>query len=162
MQIENNRVVTFHYDLHEKDAALLESSREGDPILYLHGHQNIMQALSDAMDGKSVGDHVEAEIPPERGYGLRRENSVQRIPLKRITSNKRKPPKVGEVVEINSPQGQKSATVVKLGKFNVDVDTNHPLAGKHLVFQIDVVDVREATDEERAHGHAHGPGGHQH
>ncbi|MBX2883256.1 MAG: peptidylprolyl isomerase [Granulosicoccus sp.] len=162
MQIENNRVVTFHYDLHEKDAALLETSRDSEPVLYLHGHQNIMQSLSEVMDGKAAGDQFEADIPPERGYGLRKEDALQRVPLKRISSAKRKTPRVGEVVSISTPQGQKSATVVKMGKFNVDVDTNHPFAGKHLVFQIEIIDVREASEEERAHGHAHGPGGHQH
>ena len=70
--------------------------------------------------------------------------------------------KVGQVVSVNTDQGTRQVQILKVGKFNVDVDTNHPLAGIELQFDIDIKEVRQATDEELAHGHAHGPGGHQH
>ena len=82
------------------------------------------------------------------------------MPVKHLIEPKN--PRVGDIVLINTSDKKVRATVVKLGRFNVDVDTNHPLAGKSLQFDVQVVDVREGTMEEIAHRHAHGPGGHQH
>lgn len=160
MEIANNTVVSFHYTLEEVDGDYKEDSNGGDPILYLHGHRGILPGLEDAMKGHVAGDKLSVLVKPESGYGLRKENSVQRVPVKHLIG--RKKPKLGEVVTLNVKTGKVNATVVKVGRHNVDVDTNHPLAGKELKFEIEVVDVREATMEEVSHRHAHGPGGHQH
>jgi len=162
MQIENKRVVSFHYDLDEKDGARLESSRESDPIAYLHGYPGVLEALQEDLSGREAGESTVIDVPPERAYGLRRDNNVMRVPMKHINDGKSRRFRVGDLVSFNTQQGNRSATVLKVGRFNLDVDTNHPMAGKHLIFTIDIVDVREATEEELAHGHAHGPGGHQH
>lgn len=167
MQIENNRVVAFHYTLAEVDGEEIESSGDNDPMLYLHGTQQLLEALQEGLAGHSAGDQVVVDVPPERAYGLRRENSLHRVPLKHVLSpNLAKKSGVklqaGQVIRVNTPQGERDATVVKSGKFNVDIDTNHPLAGKQLRFTVDIADVREATEDEIAHGHPHGPGGHQH
>lgn len=163
MQINADKVVSFHYRLRENDE-LLESSYEGEPTLYLHGHSNLLPALEEAFTGKSGGEQFTVELNPEQAYGLRKEGATQRIPIKHLHNyaalkNKLKP---GMRVAVNTEHGPWEATVVKVGKFNVDIDSNHPLAGKTLTFEIEVVSVREATDEELAHGHAHGVGGHQH
>lgn len=161
--IEKNKVVQFHYNLKvEGDDNALESSRTGDPVAYLHGHGNIIKGLEKAMAGQSEGDVFSTTISPEDGYGKRVEGNTQRVPIKHLMVKKNAKLKPGQVVNVQTDQGAKQATVIKAGKFNVDLDTNHPLAGKTLVFDIEIIDVRDASDEEKAHGHAHGVGGHQH
>jgi len=164
MQITTDKVVSFHYELREVGGELLESSRDGEPTLYLHGHSNILVRLEEALEGKAIGEKVEVELTPEQGYGLRREGAVQRVPIKHLHDHAtlKNKIKVGSKVLVNTQQGPWEAIVLKVGKFNVDIDSNHPLAGKTLNFAIEVVDVRDATAEELAHGHAHGVGGHQH
>lgn len=164
MSISSNKVVSFHYRLHEADGDLLEESYSAEPTLYLHGHNNLLAALEDALEGKNVGDKIDLTISPEQGYGHRREGAVQRIPVKHLMDyskikNKLKP---GMKVAVNTQHGPWEAIVLKVGKFNVDIDSNHPLAGKNLRFEIEIMDLRDATAEEIAHGHAHGLGGHNH
>jgi FKBP-type peptidyl-prolyl cis-trans isomerase SlyD len=164
MQISADKVVSFHYNLNDIDGALLESSHESEPTLYLHGHSNILASLEAALESKSVGDKVSVTLTPEQGYGERKDGAIQRIPIKHLHNhaalkNKLKP---GMLVQVNTQHGPWEAVVLKVGKFNVDIDSNHPLAGKTLAFDIEVVDIREATAEELAHGHAHGVGGHHH
>lgn len=164
MNVSADKVVSFHYRLSEVDGGLIESSYEHEPTLYLHGHNNILAALENALDGKAVGEKVSIKLAPEEAYGLRKEGSLQRIPIKHLLGyekikNKIKP---GMNVQVNTQQGPWQAIVVKAGKFTVDIDSNHPLAGKHLDFELEVVAVRDAQEEELAHGHAHGDGGHHH
>lgn len=164
MQITSDKVVSFHYTLRETGGEQIESSYEAQPTLYLHGHNNLLAALESALEGKQAGDKVSVSITPEQGYGERQEGAIQRVPIKHLIDhekikNKLKP---GMKVAVNTQRGAWEAIVVKAGKFNVDIDSNHPLAGKYLDFNIEVVDVRDATEEELAHGHAHGVGGHHH
>ncbi len=155
MQVANNRVVGFHYTLEEVGGDYQEDSRGGNPLYYLHGHRGILPGVEEAMVGKSAGDRFSVTVEPALGYGLRNENGIQRVPIKHLIG--RRKPRVGEIVSVNTARGEIRATVVKTGKFNVDVDTNHPLAGKTLIFEVEVIEVREATMEEVAHRHAHGP-----
>ncbi|GGY65981.1 peptidyl-prolyl cis-trans isomerase [Cellvibrio zantedeschiae] len=164
MHISADKVVSFHYNLKDVDGTLLETSYDADPTLYLHGHSNILAALESELDTKVVGDKVNVTLAPDQAYGERKEGAVQRVPIKHLHNhaalkNKLKP---GSRVQVNTQHGPWEAVVLKVGKFNVDIDSNHPLAGKTLTFEIEVVDIREATSEELAHGHAHGAGGHHH
>lgn len=164
MQIGADSVVSFHYRLSESGGELLESSFEADPTLYLHGHGNLLPALEEAFNGKQLGDKFTVDLQPEQAYGLRKEGATQRIPIKHLHNyaaikNKLKP---GMQVAVNTQQGPWDVVVLKVGKFNVDIDSNHPLAGKSLTFEIEIVELRAATDDEIAHGHAHGVGGHHH
>ncbi len=164
MQISADKVVSFHYRLSETGGEQLETSYDADPTLYLHGHNNLLPVLEAALDGKAKGDKVTVSVTPEQGYGERKEGAVQRIPIKHLLDhekikNKLKP---GVKVSVNTQHGPWEAIVLKVGKFNVDIDSNHPLAGKSLEFELEVVDVRDASAEELAHGHAHGAGGHHH
>jgi FKBP-type peptidyl-prolyl cis-trans isomerase SlyD len=127
-------------------------------VTYLHGHANIVPGLEEQMSGKQGGDKFTATVAPELAYGPHDPNAVQRVPIKHLASHGRLVP--GQMVAVNTRQGARHARVVKVGHFNVDLDMNHPLAGKTLVFDIEIVEVRAATEEELAHGHAHGPGGH--
>lgn len=160
MQISKDSVVSFHYVLSEVDADQLESSYDADPMAYLHGHENIFPVIETALEGKAVGDKLTATLSPQEAYGERKEGNTQRVSMKHLLTKGRLKP--GMTVKVNTEHGTRDATVVKVGLKNVDLDTNHPLAGKHLQFEIEVVEVREATQDEVAHGHAHGVGGHQH
>lgn len=164
MSIGTNSVVSFHYRLSETGGELLESSYDAEPTLYLHGHNNLLPALEKAFEGRAAGERFETELSPEDGYGHRKEGAVQRIPVKHLLDhaklkNRLKP---GMKVAVNTQHGPWEAIVLKVGKFNVDIDSNHPLAGKQLTFDIEILEVRDATAEELSHGHAHGVGGHHH
>ncbi len=160
MEIQKDCVVSFHYRLSNSEGTELETSRNGDPVAYLHGYRGVIRGLEEAMTGKSQGDIFTADIPASKAYGARKEGSNQRVPIKHLMNKGRLKP--GMAVKINTDNGPRDVTIVKVGKFNVDVDANHPLAGVDLSFDIEIIDVREASAEELSHGHAHGVGGHQH
>jgi FKBP-type peptidyl-prolyl cis-trans isomerase SlyD len=153
-------VVSFHYTLRDDLGSITESSAGGSPVVYLHGRNNIVPGLETQLVGKKSGDKFTAIVTPEQGYGPRNENAIQRVPLKHLAT--RGPIVPGQMVVVNTREGGRQARVIKVGHFNADLDLNHPLAGKTLTFEIEVVDVRPATEEELAHGHAHGPEGHGH
>ena len=160
MQITDNTVVYFHYTLKNESGETVETSLDGEPSAYLHGAGNILQGLERALEGKTADDSVEVTLPPEQAYGPRQADRVQRVPVKHLIFKGKLRP--GLTVQVNTADGRRPATVVKAGKFSADIDTNHPLAGQTLTFTIDIVELREASAEERAHRHVHGPGGHQH
>lgn len=160
MKIAEKSVVQFHYVLKEEDGTEIESSHSSDPMAYLHGFNNTLVGLENALAGKEAGDKFSVTLQPEDAYGQRQEDMIQRVPVKHLQgATKWKP---GMTAVVQTDQGQRQVTIVKAGKFMVTVDINPPFAGKVLTFNIDVVDVREATDEEVQHGHAHGVGGHHH
>lgn len=160
MQVETNRVVRFHYTLTAADGALIESSRGGTPMAALWGVGGLIPGVERALAGRSAGDAVEVQVPPADGYGERQPELVQRVPKKHFRDAARLKP--GMVTELGTQHGPRAVTVLKVGMSVVDVDGNHPLAGQTLNFAIEVVDVREATAEEIAHGHVHGEGGVHH
>ena len=161
MKVDKNCVVQFHYTLTVPGEEFSETSGDGDPVACLVGYNNVLPAVEAAMIGLEAGDEVTVSLTPDEAYGQRREDAVQRVPIKHLLTKKGKL-RPGMVVKVNTQQGPRDATVVKVGKFNVDLDTNHPLAGKSLAFTLSVASVRAASDEEIAHRHAHGPGGHHH
>lgn len=162
MLIEVDKVVAFHYRLSEPGQAVFEDSNKGTPAVYLHGHHGMLPGLEEALAGKQAGDRFSVTLSPEQAYGQRRDDAIQRVSIKHVTSRGVRKFKPGMVVQVNTEHGPRDVMVVKAGLKTLDVDTNHPLAGKTLVFDIDVVNVRDATVEELAHGHVHGEGGHQH
>jgi FKBP-type peptidyl-prolyl cis-trans isomerase SlyD len=164
MQVENGKVVSFHYRLKDANDNLLEESHGGEPTAYLHGKQNILPALEAEFAGKQAGDSLQVSLTPDQAYGEYNPEAVQRVPLKRILGKENKNVKlnVGQILSVETDQGPRQVRVVKVGKFNVDLDTNHPLAGVNLNFDVEILEVRDATEEEASHGHAHGPGGHHH
>lgn len=160
MPIEDRKVVSFHYTLTDEAGTQLETSREREPMAYLHGYRNIIPGLENAMAGKDAGETFEVTVPPVEAYGERNPDSVQRISAKHFSNIKQLSP--GQMVSLQTKQGPIQAVIVKIGRFNVDVDANHPLAGKTLTFDVEIIDVRDATKEEIEHGHVHGPGGVNH
>lgn len=160
MQIAKDAVVLFHYAVSEPGQPAIESSRDGEPLAILAGHGNIIPGLEAALVGRSAGERFEVTVAPGDAYGERVEDLIQRVPKKYLRDVASLRPGMRTLVQTS--QGQRMAVVLKVGMSVVDLDMNHPMAGKTLSFDIEVVDVRAASEEELAHGHVHGPGGHQH
>ncbi|WOJ95465.1 peptidylprolyl isomerase [Congregibacter brevis] len=160
MNIERNKVAIFHYTLRNSEGDELETSRGGTPNAYLHGANNILPGLEKSMAGRTSGDVFSVSLDAADAYGERDPKRQQRIPVKHLMFKGKLRP--GALVQVNTENGQRPATVIKAGKFSADLDTNHPLAGQDLVFDIEIMEVRDASDEEIAHRHVHGLGGHQH
>ena len=160
MQIGKNSVVQFSYTLKDENGDIVEATDAGSPVAYLHGHSSMIPGLEQAMEGKSIGDKLSETLQPADAYGELIENSIQRVPVKHLQGAKKWKP--GMTATVQTDQGNRQVTIVKMGKFMVTVDTNHPLAGKVVTFDIEIKDIREATTEEIQHGHAHGAGGHHH
>jgi FKBP-type peptidyl-prolyl cis-trans isomerase SlyD len=160
MQIGPNTVVSFHYTLRNNAGELVETSRDTEPTLYLHGHGNVMPAIEKQLEGRSVGDKFTAVLSAVDAFGEKVADSIQRVAIKYFKHEKKLTP--GQAVRLNTDNGPMTVTVIKIGKFSVDVDTNHPLAGQEVSFDVEVMDVRAASAEETEHGHAHGAGGHHH
>lgn len=158
--IAKNSVVEFHYTLHNAEGELLESTAGDNPRAFLVGHRGVLAGVEEAMLGKTAGESLSVTLPPERAFGLRDESLKERLSKKYLKHVKRLTP--GLITQVQTKNGPKPVTILKVGSKVVDVDLNHPRAGQTLTFAIDVVSVREATPEELSHGHAHGPGGHHH
>jgi FKBP-type peptidyl-prolyl cis-trans isomerase SlyD len=160
MQVAKDTVVSFHYTLTDEAGTRIDSSREAEPLAILQGHGSLIAGVEKALEGRGEGERFEVSVPPEEGYGLREEGRTQRVPKKYFQDGDRLKP--GMVTLLRSQQGMHQVTVVKVGATVVDIDANHPLAGKTLTFDIEITGVRAASAEEIAHGHVHGPGGHHH
>ncbi len=155
------QVIRFHYSVAEVGQPPTESSREGgEPIAALIGAGNIIPGLEQALIGKAVGERFEVVVPAAQAYGERNEALTQRVPKKYFPANVTLRP--GLTVMLQTQQGPRPVTVLKIGMSVIDVDLNHPMAGKDLAFDIEIVEVRDASAEEMAHGHVHGDGGHHH
>lgn len=159
MKITKDTVVSMHYNLTNSEGTQLDSSAGGDPLVFLQGHHNIIPGLEQEMDGKEKGDKFTATIAPAMAYGERDDNLIQAIPRSNFPEGEIAP---GMAFNAETPQGMMQFTVTSVADTEVTVDANHPLAGMTLQFEVEVVDVRAATADEVAHGHAHGPGGHHH
>ncbi len=156
MNIEKNSVVMLRYCLRDDAGDIIDDAMKGEPIALLHGHGNIMPGLENALSGRAAGDEFDVIVEPVDGYGLRKDDQIQRLSKKYFPDAKRLKPGMATVVQ--TKEGQRQVTVHKVGGKVIDVDLNHPLAGKRLHFRLNIVDVREATESELAHGHAHADG----
>ncbi len=155
-----NQVVSFHYEISDESGRVVESSRDGDPALALLGHQNLMRGLEGALMGRSTGESFKVSLDPDQAFGPRREEWTQRVSKKHFPKGTRF--FAGAQLRLNTDQGARTVTVLKVGNKFVDVDLNHPLAGQTVGFAVELLEVRPGTREEIAHGHAHGVGGHNH
>ena len=160
MHVEKNRVVTLNYTLRDEQGAILDASNGRRPLSYLHGKGNIIPGLEQALVGKAAGDKLDVTVAPEQGYGPRDERLVQIVPRTKFGDVQGLAP--GMQVRATGQRGPRMVTVVRVDRDFVTIDGNHPLAGRTLHFSVEVAEVRKATHEEVAHGHAHGPDGHHH
>jgi len=159
MQISQSKVVQIHYTLSDDAGEVLDRSGDGAPLVYLHGAGNIIPGLESALDGRSPGDSFNVVVPAAQAYGEHHEQLVQEVP--RAAFGEAAELKSGMRFQAQTDQGQVSVMITAVGGESVTVDGNHPLAGQQLSFEIEVVDVREAMDEEIAHGHPHGADGNE-
>jgi FKBP-type peptidyl-prolyl cis-trans isomerase SlyD len=161
MQIQKNSVVSIEYTLKDDEANLIDSSEGNEPLVYLHGHENIVPGLEKELDGKTPGDELEVVIAAADGYGDRVEEMVQEVPKTEFESPDEI--EVGTHLQVESEEeGVMMFEVVGVDDDHFVVDGNHPLAGMNLHFAVKVLEIREATEEEVTHGHVHGPDGHEH
>lgn len=157
MKIGKDKVVSIDYTLKDVNGDIIDTSDGRTPLDYIHGSGSIIQGLENALEGRSAGDELTVTIPPEEAYGLRDESLAQSVDRKIFDTEEAL--EVGMQFQAPTEQGMMIVTVTEIEGDSVTVDTNHPLAGEILHFDVAVVDVRDATEEELGHGHAHGPGG---
>ena len=158
MQISKDKVVSIDYTLTNPQGEVLDSSQGRPPLAYLQGQGNIIAGLERELEGKRVGDQMQITIQPADAYGERDENLVQPVPRDAFKGVDNIQP--GMQFQAQAPNGQQAIVrVIEVSDTEVKVDANHPLAGVALTFDVTVREVRDATEEEKSHGHAHGPGG---
>lgn len=161
MQIAQHSVVSMHYTLTDDAGNVIDSSANADPLTYLQGVGNIIPGLENALLGLRAGDQRDVRVSPEEGYGLVIEDLIQQVPVEMFQGVEKIEP--GMTFQAQDQSGYIQRVEVKSVDGNlVTIDANHPLAGQHLNFAVTIVEVRPATEEEMAHGHVHGPGGHHH
>jgi FKBP-type peptidyl-prolyl cis-trans isomerase SlyD len=159
VQIQEKSAVTIEYTLKNDAGEVIEKSEGREPLTYLHGAGNLIPGLEKALTGKGAGESVEVTVTPADGYGERDEKLVRKIPVRKIKDAR---PQPGKRYQAQIDDHVRIVLVQSVSGDYASVDANHPLAGMTLHFAIKIVDVREATAEELAHGHVHGKGGHHH
>ena len=160
MQVSAQKVVHIHYTLTSEEGEVIDSSEGHGPLAYIHGHGNIIPGLENALLGKMAGDKIKVTIPPEEAYGPRDENLIQTVPIDAFHGVDEILP--GMQFHTETPNGVELVTVIGVQDGYVSLDGNHPMSGLTLNFDVEVTDVRDATEEELDHGHVHGEGGHHH
>lgn len=161
MQIADNSVVSIDYTLRNDEGVVLDSSEGAQPLVYLHGAANIIPGLERALAGKSAGDSLKVSVEPEEAYGEYLAELV--ATLGRSMFEGVDDLQVGMQFHASAPDGgMQIVTIRDIDGDDVTVDGNHPLAGQRLHFQVKVINVRPASEEEIDHGHVHGEGGHHH
>jgi FKBP-type peptidyl-prolyl cis-trans isomerase SlyD len=160
MQIAKNKVVSIDYTLTNAKGEVLDKSSKGQPLQYIQGQGHLIPGLEKVLEGKAAGDAVKAEIAAKDAYGDRDEELMQIIPKDSFAEIPDL--RVGMELEAEGDDGVRVITVVGIEDDRVVVDGNHPLAGMDLSFDVKIVGVRDATEDELGHGHVHGPGGHHH
>ena len=157
LPVSAGMIVAFDYVLTGDDGAVIDSSENRGPLVYLHGSGGIVPGLESELTGKKVGDQLKTAIPPESGYGPRDPALLQDVPRSQFGNI----PDIakGTQLRTRTPQGDRIVVVHEVTDEMVTIDMNHPMAGRTLHFDVTVVAVRPATDEEMKHNHSHGPGG---
>jgi len=159
-KVEVNKVVSVHYTGSYTDGEVFDTSEGRDPLLFLVGHGQMISGFEQEMLGAEIGEKREFTLTPEKAYGMRDEGAIQKVPKSQFPNDMQLAP--GMVLGAQSDRGPVQFSVVSVDGDEVTVDFNHQMAGMTLRFSVEVVGIREATREELAHGHAHGPGGINH
>lgn len=156
MQITKHKVAAIHYTLTDNQGNVLDSSSGREPLQYIHGIGNLIPGMEEGLEGKIKGDKFNLKVSPAKGYGEKNHELTQQVPRSAFGNQT-----VEVGMQFQTNQGQ-VVTVTKVGLEQITIDANHPLAGVELNFAVEVMEIREATEDEIAHGHVHGPGGHHH
>ena len=160
MKVENKKIVAIEYTLKNDSGEVLDSNKGEDLLYFIQGEGNIVPGLEKQMAGKTTGDKFDALVKAADGYGEYDDEKIRRIPRSQMKNLRNL--KEGMSIQMRGPEGVEMLTVTKVSEEEVVADGNHPLAGQNLHFQIRIGEIRDATKDELAHGHAHGPGGHHH
>lgn len=160
MQIAKDSVVSIDYRLHLGDGKIIDESEPGDPLVYLHGYEEIVPGLEKALEGKKAGESLKVVVEPKDGYGEYDPDGVEEVPREDFPPDMEL--EAGGIVSATDEDGDDVEFLVKeVRPKTVVIDFNDPMAGKTLHFEVTVREVRAATKEELEHGHAHAPG-HEH
>jgi FKBP-type peptidyl-prolyl cis-trans isomerase SlyD len=162
MKIQTNCVVSMHYTLKDGNGNVLDSSANREPLAFIQGIGALIPGLEIQLEGLAKGDKINAEVAPNDAYGEVREDMFHVVPKSGFQGEGDEQLVEGIQVQLHTEQGPMIATVAKIEGEEVTLDLNHPLAGQTLFFDVEIMDVREATEDELDHGHVHGPGGHHH
>lgn len=161
MLIADQHVIAIDYTLTNEAGEVLDSSEGSEPLVYLHGAGNIIAGLENALVGKAVGDELEVSVEPADAYGEYSAELITNIGREMFEGVDQL--EVGMQFHASAPDGgMQIVTIRDIEGDQVTIDGNHPLAGQQLNFKVKVASVRAASEEEIAHGHVHGEGGHQH
>ena len=153
MHITKHKVAAIHYTLTDDAGTVIDSSQGKEPLYYLHGEGNLIPGMEEGLEGRQPGDKLKLDVSPDKGYGLRSDDMIEDVPRSAFGGQ---PVEVG--MQFSAGQGQ-VVTVVAVNPDTITIDANHELAGQNLHFDVEVLSVRDASTEEIAHGHVHGPGG---
>lgn len=156
MQVSAQKVVSIHYTLTDNDGTVLDSSSGREPLLYIHGLGHLIPGMEEGIEGRSAGEKLSLKIAPEKGYGVRNDEFVQQVPKTAFGDQEIEP---GMQFEAGTEEQRYIVTVTGVEGDMITVDGNHPLAGVELNFEVEVIAVRNATEDELAHGHVHGADG---
>jgi FKBP-type peptidyl-prolyl cis-trans isomerase SlyD len=154
MNITKDKVAAIHYTLRDSQGNVLDSSQGSDPLYYLHGANNLIPGMEEGLEGRVKGDVFKIDVTPEKGYGRRDDSLVGEVPRNAFGQADIQ---VGMQFQANDGQ---VVTVTNVSPDTVTVDGNHPLADQDLHFDVEIIEVRDASADELSHGHVHGPGGH--
>ena len=159
MQIAPKKAVAIEFTLKDDEGEVLDTSEGREPLTYIHGIGTLVPGLEKALEGKSVGDSIAVTLTPEEAYGPRDERFVRNTPIRKLPEKKAQ---IGMRYRVDTDEGPLIFMITDIKGDYATVDANHPLAGMTLHFDVKVVEVRDATEEELTHGHIHGPGAHEH
>lgn len=160
MTVKRNAVVSIAYTLKDDDGEVLDTSDGQEDLAYLHGHENIVPGLEEMLEGRGIGESISTSVAPAKGYGVRDEELVFKMPRDRMPDEG---VEVGEQFTAQDKEGnQQIVTVAEVDSHTVTLDGNHPLAGRTLHFDVTINAIRDATEIEIEHGHVHQPGHHHH
>ncbi|MCA9520800.1 MAG: peptidylprolyl isomerase [Myxococcales bacterium] len=160
MDVQKNRVVTVSYRLTDPEGTLIDEATAADPLHYLHGHGSLLPSVEKHLEGLQKSQSASFTVSPEDGYGERDDEGLRELDRSLFPDDL--PLEQGLPIILETDDGEAQAFVHDVTDSTVVVDLNHPLAGETLCFEFTVIDVRDATEAELAHGHVHGPGGHHH
>lgn len=152
MNIDNNTVATIHFTVCSSDGTQIDSSRNSEPMVYLQGSHFLIQGLEDKLEGKKAGDKFVIDVAPSLAYGERHEELVQVVDKSMFEGMD---VSAGMTFRATTDDGEQSVMILDVNDEEIVIDGNHPLSGLTLNFDVEVIEVRKATDEEVAHGHPH-------
>lgn len=153
MEIQKGRVVGMHYTLRDEEGEIIDTSQGREPLVFLQGFGNIIPGLESELEGKKLGDALDVVVEPENGYGLKHEQLIQQVP--RAAFEGVDELQIGMQFQAQTEQGPVPIRIVAIEGDEVTIDGNHELAGVRLHFSVSIESIREASEEELAHGHAH-------